>query len=203
MNMNEMFIQLATNPQFASQVLQMMQQNGMIPSNNQMDPRSQMNWNMPTNPMAALYNYMNSMNNQNNNVQPVQNQSQPVAPSAQQDNSRAPSVRIVKSPDEIRPDEIPTNGDIGLFVQEDLNVIYGKRWTNNGVVDNLRFVLEKDDQNESGNLNNVSKLSVDMDAFFEKISKMIDEKLSRFNPSDKNTSFKSGGNKKGVEDNNG
>lgn len=202
MDMNEMINQqLASNPQFAAQLFQMMQQNGMIPPN-QGNSRQQMNWNMPTNPMAAMwYNFMNSMNNQNNNTQPAQNQSRPAATPDQQGDKGVASVRVIESPDEIRANEIPMNGGISLFLQDDLSVIYGKRWTNNGTVDNLRFVLENDDQKESKNSSDASKLSINTDVFFEKISEMIDEKLSRFNFPDKNTSAKAGNNKKGVEEN--
>lgn len=153
MDMNEMISQqLAANPQLAyqiMQIMQMMQQNGGPNPPNQGSPQRQpMNWNTPTNPMAAMWqaNLMNLMNGQNNNTQPAQNQSQPAVTPAQQsdDGVKVSSVRIIKSPDEIRADEIPMNGGISLFVQDDLNVIYGKRWTNNGTVENKRFVLEDD-----------------------------------------------------------
>lgn len=206
MDTNEMFKQLlTTNPQFAAfaaQLFQTMQQNGAA-SSNQGNSNQQMNWNMPTNPMAAMLynNFMNSMNNQGNNTQSSQNQSQTAVAPAQPDNNKVFLVRKIKSPDEIRPDEIPGNGDINLFLQDDLSVIYGKRWTNNGTVDNLRFVLESDDQKESGNSSSTSKLSINTDVFFEKISEMIDEKLSRFNFPNKNASSKTGNNRKGVEEN--
>ena len=206
MDMNEMFAQqLAANPQFAAQVLQMMQQNGMVPQmqGNQKPP---MNWNMPTNPMSAMwYNFMNQMNNQNAGQQPVQNQPQPQSQSvtnnqAQPSDNASASIRVIKSPNEIRPDEIPMNGAVSLFLQDDLSVIYGKRWTNNGTVDNLRFVLAQDDQKEEPSSDS-SKLSINVEELFTRISDMIDEKLSRLAVPEKTTPSKFTNNKKGVESN--
>lgn len=201
MDMNEMINQaLTSNPQFAAQLFQMMQQNGMIPFN-QGNSRQPMNWNTPTYPMATIgYNYINPMNGQNNNMQPTQNLPQSsVIPIQQQEDGKSFSVRVIKSPDEIKPDEIPMNGEISLFLQDDLNVIYGKRWTNKGTVDTLRFILENNDQNETEKSCDSSKLPINTDAFFEKISVMFDEKLSRFNIPDKNTSDAARNVKKGVE----
>lgn len=206
MNMNEMAImqQLASNPQFVAQFLQILQQqqNGMN-STNQGNPSQPMNWNMPTNPMASWW--YNTMNNQNNNQQSTQNQpqSQPSVTQTQEVDNQVSSVRVIKSPDEIKAEEIPMNGTIGLFLQDDLSVIYGKRWTGDGVVDNLRFVLENADQKEVVHSSDVSNSTINPDALFEKISEMIDAKLSRFNSSNKNASAKNGNNKKGVEENGG
>lgn len=198
MDMYEMINQqLVANPQFAAQIFQLMQQNGMIPPNSG-NPNNggyqqpqQMNWNQPTNPMAAMmYTYMNMMNNQNN-TQPTQNQAQSSDMSIQSKDNKISFARTISSPDEIRVDEIPTNGGIGLFLQEDAGIIYGKRWTNNGVVENTCYVLEKDDQKISENSNNSS---IDIDVLFKKISEMVDEKISHLNLPDKSG-------KKGVEKN--
>lgn len=205
---------LANNPQFAAQLFQMMQQNGMIPQNQGgggMNQRPPMNWNMPTNPMAAMwYNFMNQMNNQNNqnNQQAAQNQSQPQqqqqVAADQQTNNKISLVRVIKSTDDIKPNEIPSDGSISLFLMDDLGAIYGKCWTNNGTVKNLRFVLERDDPNRSDPKIESSKTSMNQDEIFERLSRMmsemIDEKLSKFNSQNKNASAKSG-NKKGVEEN--
>lgn len=204
MDMNEMANQLMSNPQIAAQVMQMMQQNGMA-SPNQGNAKQIMNWNMPTNPMATMwyYNLMNLMNNNTNNqnnAQPAQNQpntQQPTSQVQQMDNSVS-SVRVVKSQDEIKAEEIPMNDSISLFLQDDLSIIYGKRWTNNGGVDNMRFVLDRGDQ-----INNISE-TPNMDVLFKKISEMIDEKLNQFKREislDKCRSGKSRNNEKGVEDN--
>lgn len=93
-------------PQMVAQALsQMMQQNNSVPQMPQ-----PMNWNMPTNPMAAMWmnNIMGMMNNQNQNGnQPQNNQNSQQVQQPQQTESMDPAVRIVKSPEEIKADEIP------------------------------------------------------------------------------------------------
>lgn len=198
MDINEMITQqLTSNPQLAGQLMQMLMQSGGNSSNQGNQQRQ--NWNMPTNPMASMWwNFMNSMNNQNNqrsaqNQQSNQSNTQQTNTTQQQQpDGRVSFVRIIKSPDEIRPDEVPMSGDIRLFLQEDLSTIYGKRWTNNGTVENLRFILEKNDQNEVRSSNDSSNKIPTEAALFEKISEMIDEKLNHL-------FGESNDNKKGVE----
>lgn len=140
------------------------------------------NWNIPTNPMYAMWmsNMANMMNNQNMTQpqQPQQNQndSQPVQPPSKTDINE-PAVRMISSPDEIKADEIPMNGSIRLFLQEDMNVIYGKRWTNNGVIENIRFVRE--DQPDVSKPVETQK-EFDQNALYEGIANMIDQKLDQF-----------------------
>lgn len=214
MDMNEILNQLASDPQMVNQLVQLMQQNGMIPNSNMGNSRPMMNWNIPTNPMAALwwYNMMNSMNNMNgqNKSQPIQNQNeqQPLTPQNQQTNNVVSSIRVVKSSDDIKPNEIPANGDISLFLQDDLSVIYGKRWVNDGSVDNMRFVLEKtNDQNvkeTSTEEPNSSKLNLDMEQLATNLSNILDERLNQFVKEyslDKRSQMKTGNSKKGVEEN--
>lgn len=211
MDMNEMMNQLASNPQMMAQLVQTMQQNGMIPPN-MGQPRMPMNWNMPTNPMAMMWGnnlatMMSNMNTQNN-AQSAQNQGnqQPSSQTAQTENMVS-SVRVVKSPNEIKADEILMNGNISLFLQDDLNVVYGKRWTNNGTIDNMRFIRETDDaQNESVSKKDASteNVNLDVDAILGKISEVIDGKLDQFVKDyslEKRGATKSGNSKKGAEEN--
>lgn len=218
MDMNEVMNALSSNPQLAAQFVQMFQQqqNG----NNQGNQRCQ-NWNMPTNAMAALAwnnlfsSFADAMNNQNNSQtaqnQNVSQQSSNVQPQ-QQTKNRISSVRIIGSPDDIKADEIPMDDSISLFMQDDLSVIYGKRWTNNGVVENLRFVLEgSDDRNpvetHADNLNSEdnSNPGFALEDIANMVSKLMDEKLDQFKKEysiDKKGSGKTNSNnKKGVEEN--
>lgn len=214
MDMNEMLQQLANNPQMLTQMVQLvqtMQQNGMIPSNLPQQ-RTSMNWNMPTNPMVAMWmnnmaSMMNNMNGQNNSSQPSQNQNtqQPSQQSSQMENVVS-SVRVVKTPDEIKADEILMNGNISLFLQDDLNVVYGKRWTNNGTIENMRFVREVDNTQNTTDTEptrvNVEN-NLDIEAFLNRVSDLIDGKLDDFKREyslDKRGSVKTGNNKKGVEE---
>lgn len=166
-------------PQMMAQVLnQMMQQNNPVP---QVPPT--MNWNIPTNPMAAMWmnNMMNMMNNQNQNVnQPQNNQNNQPVQQPQQTDNMDPAVRIVKSPEEIKADEIPMNGSIRLFLQEDMKVIHGKRWTNNGVIENIRFIREEDSSSKEAITEMTPQTNIDYDSLFKGISDMMDQKLDQF-----------------------
>lgn len=190
MDMNETISQqLASNPQFTNQLYQLMQQNGMIPANqpNQQTPKPLMNWNVPTNPMAAVWwnGMMNAMNNmQNNNQQNVQNnqnqpQQQPTSQNDQKTDDIIMPIRVVKSPDDIKVEQLPVDDEIKLFIQDDMSVIYGKRWTNNGTIENLRFVLvpasEDNNTNESNN-----GVASNQGINIEELMAAIDNKLKQF-----------------------
>lgn len=210
MELNELMNQLRSNPQAAAQFIQLMQQNGILPPN-----IGQPNWNIPTNPMSMVWwnnlvNLLNNMNNQNN-LQPAQNQNQPqqagTQPQPQQTDNKVSSVRVVKSPNEIKADEILMNGDISLFLQDDLNVVYGKRWTSDGTVDNMRFIREEDTaQNvvETQNSSEVmTSINLNIEELVGRVSSMVEGKLDQFV---KDYSLERRGtpktnNKKGVEEN--
>lgn len=171
-------------PQMLQQLYQqMIQQNGQ-PSN-VVPAVPVMNWNMPTNPMAAMFmnGMMNMLNNQNNQNQ-LQNQNtqQPQEtsqPTQQQTEPAISSARVIKSPEEIKPDEILMNGSVSLFLQDDLNVVYGKRWTNNGVIENIRFVREDPVPVEQPS-QSTSVSSINLEELAKQISDMIDGKLEIF-----------------------
>lgn len=209
MDANEMLNQLASNPKLAAQFTQLLQQNSMFPN------PTMPNWNAPTNPMVAwwmnnLAGLMNNMmnNNQNNSQPPAQNQN-PQQSNVQEKKTEnsVSSVRVIKSPNEIKADEILMNGDISLFLQDDLGVVYGKRWTNNGTIENLNFVRVDDTvQNNSGTAgSSVSKLNIDVDMLMQNIANLVDGKLDQFRRDysaerQKNVS-KSGNSRKGVDEN--
>lgn len=50
--------------------------------------------------------------------------------------------RIVNSHDEIKPSEIPMNGDFCYFPSTDGSTIYAKRWDSNGNIQNETFVRQ-------------------------------------------------------------
>lgn len=197
MDQNEMLNQLANNPQMLAQLLQAMQQNGMIPSNqptptNAATQRAAMNWNMPTNPMAAVWwnSMMNAMNNMcnNGNQQNVQNNQNPSQPQVAQQNDQKSDdvilpIRVVKSPDDIKVEQLPVDDEIKLFIQDDMSIIYGKRWTNNGTIENLRFVL--DTTSEENNLKTSNNPTTNNQGFnveelMAAVANTIDSKLDQF-----------------------
>lgn len=50
--------------------------------------------------------------------------------------------RVVESPRDIMPDEVPMNGSLALFPMKDLSVIYAKAWTDHGI-DTVPYVPEQ------------------------------------------------------------
>lgn len=180
MNGNNM--QQGLDPQMIQQVLQYLQQNGQ-----QTAPTQIPNWNLPTNPyyMMWMNGLNNAMMNQNQNTaqsrQPVPAQNQTPEPQQQpaQSDDSVLSVRIVKSSDDIKPAEIPMNGSMSLFMLEDMSCIYGKRWTNNGVIETIQFVQD-DTQNVEIKNPITTDNFIDMNDLANRISGMIDSKLDAF-----------------------
>lgn len=213
MDQNEMMNQLANNPQMLAQLLQIMQQNGM----NQPNQKPPANWNMPTspitnmppNPMMALWlnNMMNSMNNQGDKSI-AQNNNQAQQQGTQNDQKPEDtilSVRVVNSPDDIKVDQIQMNGKISLFIQNDMSVIYGKRWKNDGTIDTLRFVLDSSSEpNSTETLNNTvnNNQNFSIEELMAAVTNVIDDKLDKFKkeyPSNNYNQSKGRNNRKGGE----
>ena len=48
--------------------------------------------------------------------------------------------RVVNTPEEITPQEVPTDGSIAFFPAADNSCIYGKRWMPDGSISTVRFV---------------------------------------------------------------
>lgn len=77
------------------------------------------------------------------------NWNQPVAPMQppQQPNSSnqmaGSNWRFVNSPDEVLPVEVPMNGAIGIFVNNNLSEIYLKRWNKQGGIDTITYHIEQ------------------------------------------------------------
>lgn len=84
----------------------------------------------------------------NNGGQP---QNQPPANMGQRLSRYAPNTqtqvpvlpgRMVQSPNDIMPDEVPMNGSLSVFPLEDTSAIYAKCWTDNGII-SVRYIPEK------------------------------------------------------------
>lgn len=50
--------------------------------------------------------------------------------------------RMVTNEGEIKASEVPMDGSISLFLQNDLSRIYAKAWNGNGGIDTVRYILE-------------------------------------------------------------
>ena len=51
--------------------------------------------------------------------------------------------RLVNNLDEITPQEVPMDGSVSLFPQNDYSAIYAKTWTKDGTIATVKFVPEQ------------------------------------------------------------
>lgn len=51
--------------------------------------------------------------------------------------------RVVNNSDEITPQEVPMDGSVSLFPQQDYSCIYAKTWTKEGTIATMKFVPEQ------------------------------------------------------------
>jgi len=51
--------------------------------------------------------------------------------------------RQVASADEIMPQEVPMDGSVSLFLQNDYSCIYAKQWTKDGTIQTVRYIPEQ------------------------------------------------------------
>lgn len=51
--------------------------------------------------------------------------------------------RVVNNSDEITPQEVPMDGSVSLFPQQDYSCIYAKTWTKEGAIATMKFVPEQ------------------------------------------------------------
>lgn len=51
--------------------------------------------------------------------------------------------RMVAQVEEITPQEVPMDGSVGLFPQNDYSCIYAKQWTKDGNIQTVRYVPEQ------------------------------------------------------------
>ena len=51
--------------------------------------------------------------------------------------------RLVANADEITPQEVPMDGSVSLFPQNDYSAIYAKTWTKDGTIATVKFVPEQ------------------------------------------------------------
>lgn len=63
----------------------------------------------------------------------------------QNQSSRFQSIpgRLVNNLDEITPQEVPMDGSVSLFPQNDYSAIYAKTWTKDGTIATVKFVPEQ------------------------------------------------------------
>lgn len=110
-------------------------------------PGSPQWWQMMFNPNLMNEINMNQPTSQLNMTQqvPVQN-----TVSVQQTVNQISSARVITTAEDIKPSEMPVDDTVRLFLTDDLQTVYAKKWDNNGELKNMVFqrvpdVIEKTD----------------------------------------------------------
>lgn len=85
--------------------------------------------------------------------QPYQSQYQPYVPQIPTTTPAVPQTgltgRMVASPDEITPHDVPMNGQAAYFPSNDGSVIYAKAWNQDGSIATVRYVAEAAEETPS------------------------------------------------------
>lgn len=107
----------------------------------------------PSNPWAYNGSSAGAMNNMSGQMN--QNNPQAQTPGyAGFNNFQRPAMlasipgRMVTNADEIVPQEVPMDGSVSLFPQNDYSCIYAKTWTKEGTIATMRFVPEQPQNGE-------------------------------------------------------
>ena len=82
--------------------------------------------------------------------------------------------RLVNNLDEITPQEVPMDGSVSLFPQQDYSAIYAKTWTKDGTIATVKFIPEQPQNAESQK----SPLEMRLDSIDQRLE-ALDKKLNR------------------------
>lgn len=83
--------------------------------------------------------------------------------------------RLVASADEIMPQEVPMDGSVSLFPQNDYSCIYAKTWTKEGTIATVRFIPEQPQNGEPQK----SPLEMRLDSIEQKLDAMTRQMFNR------------------------
>lgn len=91
--------------------------------------------------------------------------------------------RLVNNLDEITPQEVPMDGSVSLFPQNDYSAIYAKTWTKDGTIATVKFVPEQSQMEPQK-----SPLEERLDRIdqrFDKLEKMLSNRNKQKKPYNK------------------
>lgn len=89
--------------------------------------------------------------------------------------------RAVNNENEIRPDEVPMDGNVAFFPQSDGSCIYAKYWNNNGLIDKRVYVLAPMDGDATSNtpMNNLEMMYKELSNKIDSIYRMLNRSGSK------------------------
>lgn len=83
--------------------------------------------------------------------------------------------RLVANADEIMPQEVPMDGSVSLFPQNDYSCIYAKTWTKEGTIATVKFIPEQPQNGEPQK----SPLEMRLDSIEQKLDAMTRQMFNR------------------------
>lgn len=147
------------------------------------------------NAFASALNIMNgnqnpSMPNMNMNPQPSTSPANPAQAPISQTVNQISSARVITSLDDIKPSEVPVDDTTRIFMTDDLQTIYAKKWDNTGELRNMVFQRVPDkisNQKDSSEQNNDSRFS-ELENKIESIIQITKELATKVEQMDTNNS---------------
>lgn len=100
-------------------------------------------WQMVLSAVSSMITQQPRMPQNNNqmNQQAFQQPSQPVSQPVNYANTsnQISLAKIISSTEDIKPSDIPVDDTVRIFMTDDLQTIYAKKWDNNGELNNMVF----------------------------------------------------------------
>lgn len=85
--------------------------------------------------------------------------------------------RFIESLEEVKPNEVPSDGTISLFMKKDCKAIYAKQLNGNGIIDTIKYIPDTPSTTESAPTitidERLNKMESLMDERFGKIERML------------------------------
>lgn len=92
--------------------------------------------------------------------------------------------RLVNNLDEITPQEVPMDGSVSLFPQNDYSAIYAKTWTKDGTIATVKFVPEQP-QAAAPQKSPIEERLDKIDQRFDRLEKMLSNRNKSKKPYNK------------------
>lgn len=83
--------------------------------------------------------------------------------------------RLVNNLDEITPQEVPMDGSVSLFPQNDYSAIYAKTWTKDGTIATVKYVPEQP-QAATPQKSPIEERLDKIDQRFDRLEKMLSDR---------------------------
>ena len=104
----------------------------------------------------------------------------PVQNNFQQSQRYSIPGRMINNIDEVTPQEVPMDGSVSLFPQNDFSCIYAKTWARDGTIQTMRFVPDVPQQNPQKSP--LEERLDHIDQRFDKLEKLLSNKKPYYKP---------------------